>query len=262
MKKFLVVSLSLIILMGALCACGSSSDFTASPEEIDPLANVNTPAAIYLKNSSVWEVQSEDTPYGYMFIDLDFDGTLELIQSKREAGSDKTTNKFFGLDMEKKTVYEIPCSDEDAKNLWNFEGGDYPQLYKNTATNTLVYQVYDNTRESEIAGGTRIGEFTYSAKEGIKTHTRWGFSYKSEDGSYNGKFTFVYTSYDENGNKKEISQDEYNKVLDDYLKSHINLNLKFTYIYQTSSQYTYSQLSTQEKLDLLTDAYNSFSYSK
>lgn len=262
MKKILSLILTLFILIGVLCACGSSSDSTASPDEVDPLADVNTPTAIYLKNSSVWEVQSEDTSYGYMFIDLDFDGTLELIQSKREANSDKTINKFFGLDMDAKTVYEIPCSDDDAKNLWNFEGGDYPQLYKNTDTEELVYQVYDNTRESEVAGGTRIGELSYSAEEGIKTRTLWGFSYASVDGSYDGEFSFVYTSYDENGKKTEIDADQYNQVLDDYMDNHINLNLKFTYIYQSSSDYTYSQLSTQEKLDLLTDAYNSFSYSK
>lgn len=253
MKKFLSLCLSLFILLGTLCACKSDKKTSASDSSVSP-------AQIYLDNASVWEVQSEETSYGYMFIDLNFDGILELVQSVKEPRSDKSTNKFFKLDIKSKSVSEIPCSDDDAINLWNFEGGDYPQLYKNNETGTLKYMVYDNSREEATRGGTRIGEMTYSTEEGIRTRSLWGFVYASLDGSYSGEYTYAYLSYDEQGNKNDISPIEYTKLLEDYENKNTNMNLRFKYISQTTADYTYSLLSKEAKLNILTEAYNAFGY--
>lgn len=260
MKRLLIISLSLFILLGMLCAC--SSDSTSTADEAGTTEAVETDAKIYLDNAAVWEVQSTSTWFGYMFIDLDFDGTLELVQSTREANSDNTVNKFFRLDKETKTVTEISCSDTDAVSIWNFEGGDYPQLYKDNTTGQLKYMVYDNAREAATEGGSRIGELTYNETDGIKTRSMWGFQYASVDGTLEGEFTFTYLSYDENNKAQEISSDEYNKVLEDYESKNTNLGLKFKYIEQTTESYVYSDLTAEEKLNVLEEAYNAFSYTK
>ncbi len=267
MKKTIAIILSLFVLIGSFCSCSSGNGATpdkATTANSSASADPSTPEGatrLYQDNAPVWEAD-DDEAFCYLFIDLDFDGILELVQSSKDNNSDKTTNKFFRIDTKIKSVVEIACSDEDAITRWDFAGGDYPQLYKNNSTGELKYMVYDNARENVGEGGMRIGEMTYSAEEGIKTRALWGFRYASADGSYDGNFTFTYASYDDDNNEKEISSDEYNSTLEAYENNNTNLSLRFKYIEKATTEYAYAELTNDAKHDLLLDAYNAFTYSK
>ena len=262
MKKTLLIFISLVLFLGMFCACDSEDSSADTETTAAPAVTSYTAEGavqIYLDSAALWEASSDKAPYGYLFLDLDFDGTLELVQSTTK--DNKSTNRFFRIDKDSNLVAEITNCDDDAVSLWDFTGGDYPQLYKENSTGAFKYMIYHNERAEGLAGGMRIGEMT-CADDQIKTASMWGFSYASTDGSYDGEFVFTYTYFDENNNPREISSEEYNSILETYEQNNTNLGLMFKYIDGTNSDYVYSELSADEKYDLLLEAYKSFSYSK
>lgn len=265
MKKAVIILLSLFILMSIFCACSAKNTATAD-EAITTTASSAplTPESairLYLDNASVWEASAGEA-FFYLFIDLDFDGNLELVQSVKENNSDKSTNRYFRIDAESNSVVEIVCSDEDAVNRWDFTGGSYPQLYKNNSTGKLKYMVYDDSREAVETGAIRIGEMTYNPDSGIKTRSLWGFRYSALNESPNGAFSYVYTLYSEDGDEKEVTSEEYTDTLSVYEENNTNLQVTIKYIEHTSSEYVYSDLTEQEKESVLLEAYNAFDYSE
>ena len=261
MKKTLAILLSLLMLLSVLCACGAdggaTADETSASADSSELSAENI-VQMYLNNASVWEVADDSEWFYYLFVDLDFDGTLELISSSG-SGAD-SNNRYFRLNPADSSVTEITYSDKDTQSQWDFTGGDYPQLYKNNASGKLCYLVYDNIRTETMAGGMRIGELTMNSDNSISSQNLWGFSYASKDNTANGEFEFVYSIY-EDGKEVEVNAEKYDKTLANYEQENTKMALSFKLIEYANDTYTYTSLTKEAKYDLLLEAYNAFAYS-
>ena len=273
MKKIISVFLLVLFAMGIFCGCakdnteddhnhdhGNEVTTTTTSADVpgDPFADENV--KIYMDNRSVWEYTPEGTEwYGYLFLDLDFDGTLELIRATNAGTGFFSTNKFYKIDKANNTVTELEYTVKKGESQWDFTGGDYPQLYKNNATGELKYMVYDNYRNGMSEGGMSIGEMTLENSEVI-TKKLWAFDYAAESEDLNGEFTFVYRTFDEKENAKEVDADAYEDTLAKYEENNTHMNLTFEIVDSTSSSTPLSELSDTELQEILLRAYNHFSY--
>lgn len=266
MKKLLALSLSVLLLFGTLCACGS--DDTATPDESTTPVNTTAPSAqeavqMYLDNSSVWDITTNEAKWlSALFLDLDFDSTLELVVTSVSTSDYSLVDyKFYKLDAETNSISEIPYPGKEKSADWDF-GGDYPQLYRDNSTGEYKYLVYDNTRDSNTNGVMCIGELTLDSSSNICTSPLWSFTYSVSGYSDTADSEFHYYTFDKDGNKEEVDEETYDSTLNSYEQNNTNLNLTFKLVESNTIEYTYSDLTAEEKFDMLLEAYNAFSYSK
>lgn len=272
MKKFIAFVLCLLFVCTVFCGCGKDSNTdnststqdeavattpTVSPED----ALTRETVQIYVDNRAVWEYTQNDSEwYGYHLLDLDFDGVLELVQATNTGADASSSNRYFKLDTENKTVTELSCVDKELDSKWDFVGGDYPQLYKNNSTGDLKYLVYSNRREGISSGGMSIGEMTINEKGEVTTKNLWAFDYAALTDDLDGEFSFSYYVYDENGDVEEVDADTYNATLAEYEENNTRLTFTYAMADQVLEEVPFSELSDEELLERMLEMYKSFSY--
>lgn len=272
MKKFIAFVLCLLFVCTVFCGCGKDSNTdnststqdeavattpTVSPED----ALTRETVQIYVDNRAVWEYTQNDSEwYGYHLLDLNFDGVLELVQATNTGADASSSNRYFKLDTENKTVTELSCVDKELDSKWDFVGGDYPQLYKNNSTGDLKYLVYSNRREGISSGGMSIGEMTLNEKGEVTTKNLWAFDYAALTDDLDGEFSFSYYVYDENGDVEEVDADTYNATLAEYEENNTRLTFTYAMADQVLEEVPFSELSDEELLERMLEMYKSFSY--
>ncbi len=273
MKKTLSALLCLLMIASLLAGCNTDKAGTDATETTTA-ASTATPTAdeasaeeeavgIYMDNKEVWEiVQDEDSTswYGYLFLDLDFDGTLELIASTNGGTNTHSNNRFYKLDTENKTVTELAFPDKNQEEQWDFTGGDYPKVYRNNETQELKYMVYDHIKGGDASFGMRIGELSLDEQSNVVSKNLWGFKYTMAEASDSGMEENVFEVYDAEGTLTNTDEDTYNNTLSTYEQNNTLLELKFRVVEGYASGYTFTELSEAEQQDLLLEGYKAFSY--
>ncbi len=273
MKKTLSALLCLLMLAALLAGCGTdkpddsatqgSTEAPATTAPIHDAASAEAMVQIYMDNKDVWEiVQDEDSTswYGYLFLDLDFDGTLELISATNGGTDTHSDNKYYKLDTENKTVFELDYPDKNEEDQWDFTGGDYPKVYRNNETEELKYMVYDHIRGGDASFSMRIGEMSLDENSNVISKDLWGFKYTMAEASDSGMEENIYQVFDAEEIVTNTDEDTYNNTLSDYEVNNTVLDLKFQVVEGYASNYTFTELSEAEQQELLLAGYKAFSY--
>lgn len=266
MKKIISLTLCLLMLTLSLVGCAPKGNSGSSADEAQTKLTAENIVEMYMDNKAVWEykplAEGSDEWHGYLFLDFDFDGILELVVTSMAGSGSASSNKFYKLDTENKTVSEIPFPDKDEKNQWDFSGEDYPKLYRNNETNELKYVVYDYSRAGGFAFGIRVGELLYPAETGLQEKNLWGFSYTSPDSEFyeEGQEEYIYNIYDSEGVSSEVDNDTYTKTVGDYELYNTPLELTFKLVENVTEGSTFDELPSSAQADLLLNSYNAFSY--
>ena len=273
MKKTIALLLAVLCVFALFCGCSKSSEQTNSatadevttqaPATTEPEFSAEEIVQIYMDNMSVWEyVPVSSEAYRYLFLDLDFDGILELITTTMQGSAQASDNKFYRVDTETKTVSEIPFPDKNPNQQWDFEGGDYPQIYRNNETGELKYMVYDHERAAAMAAGMHIGELTLDSDGNISSKNLWATSYIGAESplSETGEDSYSFSIYDENSNAKEVSEEEYTNYVADYENKNTHMELDFYVVESANVEYTFTELTKEEQAEKLLMSYTVFSY--
>ncbi len=278
MKKFLVICL-IAILSSNLFGCAkeittdknkptsvvnSVADTKAETNPATKPASVkltpNEAVSIYMNNIDKWQLDPEKTymsmgGYLYLFLDLNFDGVLELITSETNGSGRYSYNCFYKISEDGTTV-ELITFDEsiDKNNQCDFFFDDSPVLFKDNATGDYQYVLCDYIRAGGGMDYFREEEYTY--KDG-KIYANPLFSYEvvqaevSESGEKEEYFTLF--NLDE---PEKVDKETYDKAVKDYEAQRTNLDLDF----ETIDGADFSEANDIEKSDMLLDAYTDFSY--
>ena len=278
MKKFLSLILALLCVLSVFCGCSSyqelnvnQSETTTTEEATEPETppshtNTKEPkdiVKIYMDNIDVWKANAESTEwYGYLFLDLDFDGVLELVSSVCRGTGFFSENKYYKANLDTNTVSEIPFPNKNSSMECDLTGIDYPQLYKNNATGKLKYLMYDNMRNGAANTTTTISELWMDENGNVATKNLWTFNYAAE--SYNVQGVYTYMTYDEDGKAITITESEYDELLEQYEIANTNLKMEFKTVsgYGTiESDYSdFHALDYNSQTELLLESYNAFKY--
>lgn len=249
MKKSLSVILVLLLVISVFCGCAKDSSDTDKTTSATSATTVNTTETvasttevtftpdgklaaeaavrIYMDNIDVWKYESENPKwYGYLFLDLDSDGVLELVKTEVSGYAINSDNNYYRIDTDTNSVVEISFPDKIADNQWDFNGTDYPDLYKNNATGKCHFMTYNNNRHEEVDSTITIGELYMDDNHTLKERNLWSIYVDVNEETLNLN-SYIYTVFDENGNGTTVSEETYFKTLDDYEKENTNLNLEF-----------------------------------
>lgn len=277
MKKYLSVLFALLLMISVLCGCAKDK----TDENTDNHATATTPAAtgentaddkfspenivqIYMDNIDVWK-HTSDTPvwYGYLFLDFNGDGVLELVKTTITGYEQKSNNTFYRVDTDTNTVAEIPFPDKTEDDQWDFNGNDYPDLYKNNATGEFRLMTSDYSRSDDMSNTTVIGELYMDENGNLQTRKMWSVDVVFENGDYSNA-TVSYNVFDEEGNKASASEEEYLGTLDKYEKENTNMLMEFKTVIGQGDGTTYNEdfasLDTDFQYNLLLESYKAYKY--
>ena len=273
MKKTLSLVLALLLFVSVFCGCAKDSNSETSKTSTTDEVSTTAPATaenvapeeivkMYMDNADVWANDSEGIDwFGYLFLDLDFDGVLELVYTTCMGTGFYSYNKYYKLDTDTKTVSEIPFPDVVEDMQCDYTGIDYPQLYKNNSTGELKYMMYDNARDGLFRHTTHLSELFLDENGNVSVNYLWSFDYTADEDNTNG--TFTYTNY-ENNVAKEVDEETYDKTINQYETDNTNLNLQFKTIAghgTIETEYSnFAELDYDAQYELLLESYNAFSH--
>lgn len=276
MKKIISFVLVLVLTLSVFCGCSSyenktgtqneATEATTEPQNLPTHSKATSDEAVvkvFMDNIDVWKSTVESTEwYGYLFLDLDFDGVLELVSTVCRGTGFFSENRYYKADMQTKTVSEIPFPGRDSSMECDLTGIDYPQLYRNNATGKLKYLMYDNMRNGAANTTTTLSELWLDENGNIATQNLWTFDYAAE--SYNVQGVYTYITYDESGKAITITEAEYDELLEQYEIANTNLKMEFKTVsgYGTiESDYSdFHSLDYNKQTELLLESYNAFKY--
>lgn len=276
MKKIISFVLVLVLTLSVFCGCSSSenktdtqneaTEATTEPQNLPTHSKATSDEAVvkvFMDNIDVWKSTVESTEwYGYLFLDLDFDGVLELVSTVCRGTGFFSENRYYKADMQAKTVSEIPFPGRDSSMECDLTGIDYPQLYRNNATGKLKYLMYDNMRNGAANTTTTLSELWLDENGNIATQNLWTFDYAAE--SYDVQGVYTYITYDESGKAITITEAEYDELLEQYEIANTNLKMEFKTVsgYGTiESDYSdFHSLDYNKQTELLLESYNAFKY--
>ncbi len=235
-------------------------------EKIKSALSPESAVEIYLKNKDVWMINPEYRPmngYGYSFIDLDFDGTLELISSISDGSARMAANNYYKIRMSDYSVQEVNQSiiesDADYFNGINYLINNetlFTKLYRNNKSNSLIYYATDFLRVS--TGDYAITYNTVELKNNtINVTPRYGY-HTTDAGAYGTNNPAVEEYWEYSGTKtKDLTNLEYESKMN-YLKTqYTDMNLS----YGSVEGETIESASASKQKDLLLEAYKKFNYS-
>lgn len=277
MKKYLSVIFALLLILSVFCGC--SEDKTA--KDTDNQTTTTTPATtaetvvddensaenivqIYMDNIDVW-MHTSETPvwYGYIFLDLNGDNVLELVKTTISGYEQKSNNTFYRVDTDTNTVVEIPFPDKVEDDQWDFNGNDYPDLYKNNATGEFRLMTSDYSRSDDMSNTTVIGELYMDENGTLQTRKMWSVDVEFEGDDY-ANATVSYNVFDEDGNKNSASEEDYLNTLDKYEKENTNMLMEFkTVIGQGDGSVNskdFADLDEESQYQLLLESYKAYKY--
>lgn len=216
---------------------------------------------IYMNNIEKWQIDPNKTRmsmegYCYVFLDLDFDGILELIASETQGSGRYSKNNFYRISNDKTSIELIPFDQSvNQKNQCDLIFEDSPVLYKNNKTGNYEYIFCDYIR---IGGGMDyFREEEYSYKDG-KIYATPLFAYEviqaevSESGEKEEYFTLF--NLDETS---KVDKETYDNAIKNFESQRTNLDLELEII--ADDEFSEATNITEQS-DMLLDAYKEFSY--
>jgi len=267
MKKMLIVALALVC-MTMLAGCYRNYDFVdvavkeipKRTEQNDVVEEKSLTAEqiidIYIENRNVWMFAEDGINilggYGYLLLDMDFDGVCELIASQGTGSGVFSTNRFYRIN-EYNEVEEIRQSDDDVFGYDLYVLSQHIRLMKNTSDDSLFYYARDYTRVGYGENGTCYGKLYMKngeiVEEGVfsEYHNQWDDNAENHIHSYE-----IY----ENGQWTELDSEAYEVKTTEFEKLNTDLNLKFKAIDASE----YDKLDKEEQKRIFTESYKSFSY--
>lgn len=204
--------------------------------------------------NSEYGISSENV-YGYTLVDLDFDGTLELIRSLTEGTGGYSNNTFFRIDEDTETVQEIPTVQP-----YSEQGFDYYTLCDRTKLlkspdGELFYYCADFLNGSPM--GERMRNYGKAYMDSGKLRQEFLFyEYECEAGILgNAEYVKRFACY-ENGTQNYVEEDEYNSEMSLFFDENTDMHLT----QKSISGGKFELLNESEQKKVFTEAYFGFSY--
>lgn len=239
----------------------SSSDFDIGQVQfnnkvLDPESAVN----IYLNNKSVWMKYPEFAPmngYCYGFLDLDFDGTLELISNINDGTGRYSCNSYYKINTSDYTVSEIKLNVDESADGGGYDYSlfkDYPKLLKSLKDDSYIYYCADCLKSAgneyqEFYGTLQMSNNTLNSQ--IIFSKYYFYANVTEPDSLTDKYYYV-----NNGEYIDISKENFDKKVSEFYSEYEDLNLKWKYV--NGKDLELSSISKQK--ELLLSSYKAFSY--
>ncbi|MBE6737373.1 MAG: hypothetical protein E7566_01785 [Ruminococcaceae bacterium] len=285
MKKSLLIIFALLLIVSVFCGCAKSDSTetaqestnnitaTGDAEATAPTTTNNIPEGeltaenvvkIYMDNIDTWKHSSEQPQwYGYLFLDFNSDGVLELVKTTISGYKQISHNNFYRIDKDTNTVVEIPFPDKDEENQCDFNGMDYPDLYKNNATGEFRFMTSDYSRSDSLNTSTVIGEMYMDENGNLHARNLWSLDIQFDGEDY-ANAAITYNIFDEEGNKSSVSEETYLQTLENYEKENTNMLLEFkTVIGQGDGAIdskAFAELDADSQYKLLLESYNTYKY--
>lgn len=214
---------------------------------------------IYLSQKDVWMAYPEFYPmngYSYGFLDLDFDGTLELIRNINDGSGRYSSNAYFKINMTDYSVYELKYVSEDAHEGYDYSFSDeHPKLLKSKADGSLIYYCYDFMRVMTGDYANYYGTLNMTADGCIDSKLLFG-EHHQEAGLYkNPNAVDEYFIYKDNM-PTDISKSQYDEEIASYFDTMEDVELTWSLI--PGKELETAVYSKQK--ELLLDSYNQFGY--
>jgi len=210
---------------------------------------------IYMADKSLWLLPIEDKPimggYAYCFIDLDFDGVLELIRCVNDGSGKYSYNNYYRVSPENLKVEEFEISsDRQMGGIDYYTMAATSKLLKDNFDGRMFYVFADFIRDGSEAGAMIYyenymkGTVAY-AKELYGEY--WGVDYSVTPNQEKREYTF---------DNSDVSEAEYNRKVAAFYDECTDLNLVWKY----ADGIAMEKADDSTKRQLLLDAYNGFSY--
>jgi len=206
---------------------------------------------VFIDNKDVWLPNEKyiGTAVFCGFLDLDFDGILELVICETGGSGVYSTNKFYKINQTNKSVCEITLPQgERCKFDLCFPVSTKPKLLK-LKDGSLAYFCTDFS-QAGMQNSTKAESLLKCNGNTLETQKLFLVKTFIENEENSGYF---YYQYD-----KEYSVDggSFEKIVDEYLESNNDLNLKWQ-TRQTSELTDASDIEMRQKL---LELYNAFSF--
>ncbi len=283
----IIVTVSCLVIAGAITALGFSGVFsnlfggnkeieTAPTTVVDvtsivetttevvetTAASVNTQALtpeeaveIFVNNKSVW---LQDIDYanieGYGFLDLDFDGNLELVYGNLMGTGFFTYASVYKIDTKDNSVYEVSNPLNENSSMYDIFSEEL-KLVKDKDTGELKYYASDFMRNGWAENATSYGLF-YMKNDEIVSEKKFSeitSTSEAENGEYVEEKTYKCF---ENGTWLEVNETEYNLKKNAFEKDNKNMYLRWSYVNADEAE----KANSKELYNRLLDVYTAFSY--
>ena len=291
MKKITALLLALLLVV-SLCACQMAEETaevntTEAASATDTQADVNTDNAaetqnentaekpadgntenavdadtaieIVMKNKAMWvENPGECNIFLYGFLDLDFDGTPELVTNVNTGERLESANRFFKIDAETKTLTELEYAKDSMKeNQCDFNLPGLPSLYLDKSTGEKRYKVADKLSVQGDKEYRQVTSVLYLDEEGkVRCKNLWAYNYMSADITESGQEEMFYFIYDDSGNTFNVNDASYSQTKSEFEGKLERLGVNFPYI----NGEDFAKANESEQKSLLKGAYEGFSY--
>ena len=273
MNKILSLLLAVIICSALLSACNNTitdntepanttqtegSDSATDYKGDNPTApDAEVVVKAFLDNSDLWnKIPEYCNWHGYLFLDLNFDGTLELVVTSNAGTGQFSDNAYYSYNSEDGSVSELSFPDKQEDLQSDFFFTDYPKLYKSNETGEKVYVFRDYIRPSGWEYSDIFEKF-YAAGNEIKANKLWSVytaAAQSDDNS-DAVLEYSYFLYDENG-EIEADKETYDKAISDFESDYTELPLTFEVV--QGNDFTEAGKDNQQELFLA--SYKAFNY--
>lgn len=204
--------------------------------------------------NSEYGISSENV-YGYTLVDLDFDGTLELIRSLSEGTGGYSNNTFFKIDEATETVQEIPTVQS-----YSEQGFDYYTLCDRTKLlkspdGELFYYCADFLNGSPRGESMRNYGKAYMDSGKLRQELLF-YEYECEAGILgNDEYVKRFACY-KNATQNFVEEDEYNSEMSLFFDENTDMHLT----QKSISGGKFELLSESEQQKVFTEAYFAFAY--
>lgn len=218
----------------------------------------NTSDLVVNDTQSSYPVNSFSDSYGYGFLDLDFDGVLELVYSEMSGSGRYSGNQFYKLNTETCKVELVEFAPTEVES----EGGydistmypDYPKLLKNKEDDSMFYYCSDFLR---VMTGEYLTTYGSLYMKGNEIAEELLFSeYECEAGLEGNEEAIEEYQFYQKGEWNTITKEEYEKKTAEYFEENVNLNLKWKFI----DGREFDAADKETKIKMLLESYMAFSY--
>ena len=200
--------------------------FSGKASAADEKLTAEEAVDIFMANKSVWMIPDYYMTGGlgcYFFIDLDFDGVLELLISSTSGTGNFSSSRFYRIKNNDIVEFDSDYKDSGGNA---FGGPDFTWkdtlLYKNKTTGIYYYYCENSDRAGWFQHGTSENMFNLFGTTVKNYKLFWISSEKDFD---NPSADYVNHYWIMHGTKREVSKSEYDRIRNDFFKNYIDLNL-------------------------------------